>query len=152
MLIGLISDIHGRLPESAKDALAGCDAILCAGDVESQRVLWELDTIAPTVAVMGNCDRYAGLQADLPAVASPKFDGVRFFMTHRPQDIGTPADDVDVVVYGHTHVPVAEKRDGKLYVNPGSTTFPRGGSDCSCAVMEIEDGAVLNVRFVTLKG
>ncbi len=147
MRIGIVSDIHGSLPEWAGDVLKGCDAVLCAGDVESQRTLWELDTLAPTTAVLGNCDRYAGLEG-VPLSAGPKLGGVRFFMVHRPQDIGTPAPDVQVVIHGHTHVPRNEVIDGIRYVNPGSPTYPRGGSDPSVAVMQVEDGTVEDVEFI----
>lgn len=149
MLIGLISDLHGHFPEKARQALADCDTIMCAGDVESQRVLWELDTIAPTVAVMGNCDYYANLSG-VPSKVSPKFDGVRFLMVHRPQDVGTPPADVQVVVHGHTHIPRDEVVGGVRYINPGSATHPRGGSQRSCAIVTVEDGSVLDVRFITL--
>lgn len=150
MLVGLISDIHGPLPESAREALEGVDRILCAGDVEMPQTVWELESIAPTIAVAGNCDRYAAQTLDLPYTASPKLGGVRFFMVHRPQDIGTPAQDVQVVVHGHTHVPRDETVDGVRYVNPGSASYPRRGSARSCAVMEVEDGRVIGLRFVEL--
>lgn len=148
MLIGLISDIHGYLSDSAKQALNGCDAILCAGDVEDQRILWELETIAPTTTVMGNCDRYAGLQTNLPSFASPLLGGVRFYMVHRPTDVGTPASDVQVVVHGHTHIPKDVEKNGVRYVNPGSPTRPRGGSEPSVALMEVADGQMKSLKFV----
>lgn len=84
MLVGVISDIHGHLSEQAYDALQPCDMILCAGDVERPTILMELDAIAPTVAVLGNCD--SSLRGmDIPFTASPRIGGVRFFMTHRPK-------------------------------------------------------------------
>lgn len=150
MLIGLISDIHGPLSDSAREALEGVDRILCAGDVEMPQTVWELESIAPTTAVAGNCDRYANQVLHLPFTASPRLGGVRFYLVHRPQDIGTPADDVQVVVHGHTHIPRDETVGGVRYVNPGSASYPRGGSKRSCAVMEVEGGRVLDLRFIEL--
>lgn len=150
MRIGLISDLHGHIPASAFSALANCDTILCAGDIESQRMLWELETIAPTVAVRGNCDYDADVSR-LPLVAGPKFDGVRFFMVHRPQDIGTPPADVQIVVHGHTHIPRDETVGEIRYLNPGSATYPRGGSQRSCAIITIDDGDIVQVEFITLQ-
>ena len=148
MLVGVISDIHGHLSEQAYDALQPCDMILCAGDVERPSVLMELDAIAPTVAVLGNCD--SSLRGmNIPFVASPRIGGVRFFMTHRPEDIGTVAEDVRVVVHGHTHIPREEFIDGVLYLNPGSASKPRGGSKRSIARLAIDAGKVANVEFVT---
>lgn len=46
----------------------------------------------------------------------------------------------DVVLFGHTHVPVCQEEDGILFLNPGSLTLPRGGSHASFALLEIERG------------
>lgn len=150
MLVGIISDIHGNLSTQAEQALAPCDLILCAGDVERPSILMELDAIAPTVAVLGNCDTsLRGM--DIPFTASPRIGGVRFFMTHRPEDIGTPSEDVCVVVHGHTHIPREERIGNVLYLNPGSPTKPRGGSGKSIARISIEAGKVSCVEFVDLE-
>ena len=135
MLVGVISDIHGHLSEQAYDALQPCDMILCAGDVERPSVLMELDAIAPTVAVLGNGD--SSLRGmNIPFVASPRIGGVRFFMTHRPEDIGTVAEDVRVVVHGHTHVPVCRVHESYTYMNPGSVSIPKENSEHSYMILE----------------
>ena len=138
MLVGVISDIHGHLSEQAYDALQPCDMILCAGDVERPTILMELDAIAPTVAVLGNCD--SSLRGmNIPFTATPRIGGVRFFMTHRPEDIGTVAEDVRVVVHGHTHIPAwTEFGEGNLYLNPGSVSIPKEGSAHSYMTLEGE--------------
>ncbi len=56
LVIGLISDTHGLLRADVHRALAGVDLILHAGDVCGDEILMELDLIAPTFAVYGNCD------------------------------------------------------------------------------------------------
>lgn len=141
MLVGVISDIHGHLSEQAYDALQPCDMILCAGDVERPTILMELDAIAPTVAVLGNCD--SSLRGmNIPFTATPRIGGVRFFMTHRPED-------VRVVVHGHTHIPREERIGGVLYLNPGSASKPRGGSKRGIARLAIDSGKVAGVEFVT---
>ncbi len=150
MLVGVISDIHGNLSAEAERALEPCDLILCAGDVERPSILMELDALAPTVAVLGNCDTsLRGM--DIPFTASPRIGGVRFFMTHRPEDIGTPAEDVRVVVHGHTHIPREERIGNVLYLNPGSVSKPRGGSVKSIARIIIDAGKVASVEFVDLE-
>lgn len=147
MKIGIVSDLHGKLPETAVKALQGVDRIICAGDVVREPLLWELQTVAPVICVMGNND-YGRI--DAPFWASPTIGGVKFLIVHRPEDVGVPAPDVQVVVHGHTHIP-RDQQIGKVrYVNPGSTTRPRGGSDPSIALMTIENGAVTDVRFVTV--
>ncbi len=150
MLVGVISDIHGNLSAEAERALEPCDLILCAGDVERPSILMEFDALAPTVAVLGNCDTsLRGM--DIPFTASPRIGGVRFFMTHRPEDIGTPAEDVRVVVHGHTHIPREERIGNVLYLNPGSASKPRGGSVKSIARIIIDAGKVASVEFVDLE-
>ena len=149
MLVGIISDLHGTLSPQAEKALAPCDIILCAGDVERASVLMELEAIAPTIAILGNCDHFV-LGDTIPATASPRIGGVRIFMVHRPEDIGMPADDVRVVVYGHTHIPHDETINGVRYLNPGSASHPRRGSKKSLMRMTIDTGTVQSVELVTL--
>ena len=151
MKIGVISDIHGPLSDSAKEALEGVDQILCAGDIEMPQTFWDLQSIAPVIAVAGNCDTYVRRILDLPLAASPRIGGVRFYMVHRPEDIGTPADDVQMVIYGHTHIPRDETLGGMRYLNPGSARLPRRGSVRSCAILEVEDGLILDAYFVNLE-
>ena len=149
LTVGIISDLHGILSNAAYKELEPCDVILCAGDVERESILMELEAIAPTIAVKGNCD-YPSISSDVPFTASPRIGGVRFFMVHRPEDIGTPAEDVQVVIHGHTHIPRNQILDGMLYLNPGSATRPRGGSKKSMVRLTIEEGKVTNVEFISL--
>ncbi len=148
MFVGICSDIHGRLSAEAYEALSGCDYILCAGDVESPMVLMELETLAPVIAVRGNCDA--------PEFGGPKLNesfnlgGVQFFMTHRPEDIRTPPAGTQVVVHGHTHVPRDEMIEGIRYLNPGSTRKPRGGSKKSIIKLELGGGKIHQLKFVEL--
>jgi len=46
----------------------------------------------------------------------------------------------NIVLFGHTHVPVNIEEKGILFLNPGSLTSPRGGSSRSYALLEIEKG------------
>lgn len=148
MIIGVISDIHGRLSAEAYEALRGSDYILCAGDIENRMVLVELETIAPTICVRGNCDRY-DLGPRVKSIASPLLGGVRFRMVHRPEDIGDIPGDVQVVIHGHTHVPREEYgKDGVLFLNPGSVSRPRGGSSKSIARLFVDEGRVKSVEFI----
>ena len=137
MRIGVISDTHGFLPAAVHDVFADVDHIIHAGDVGSSAVLVELATIAPVTAVHGNTDS-AELAFSLPGRVSVAVGGVRFLVGHVRAEVVRPGvpDDVDVVVFGHTHVPLAERRDGRLYLNPGSTSRARGGHGHTVAVVE----------------
>lgn len=148
---GVISDTHGYLPGAVHKLFEGVDCIVHAGDVCAPQVLWELESIAPVHAVLGNCDRH-----DLgPAVgfeASFAFGGMRVYVTHFPWDAEEAADggEYGLVVHGHTHIPRDEMRGPCRIVNPGSSTRPRGGSEASVALVTVEDGAVVEVRHIAL--
>lgn len=147
--IGIISDIHRYLSGEAHNALRGCDYILCAGDSETQQVIMELDSIAPTIAVRGNCDRY-DLGPGIDAVASPKIEDVRFKMVHRFEDLVSIPEDVRVVITGHTHVPKYLEANGVIYLNPGSPTRPRGGSLPGLGIMVVDKGEVVSYERIDL--
>ena len=147
MKLALVSDLHGGLPVKLEAVLEGCDRIICAGDIEDDSVLWRMQTFAPVVAVRGNCDWSTSLTNYTVTI---ELEGVRFFVVHRPQDIGAPAPDIDVVVHGHTHIPRDETIGGVRYINPGSAVYPRGNSTRSCAVLTLANGAIEQLEFIEL--
>jgi len=151
MLIGIISDIHRHLPEAAKQALRDCDVIINAGDTCSPAIMTELECIAPTVSVYGNCDHFYDYGPTVHDVARPSFEGVRFYVVHRPEDI--PAElpkGTRIVVHGHTHVPREEEIDGVLYLNPGSVSEPRRGNEPSLMTLVVEEREVFDVQRIIL--
>jgi putative phosphoesterase len=118
MRIGLVSDTHGYVDPRLSPALAGVEAILHAGDVGSPAVIAELRRMAPLYAVYGNNDENMG-GLGLPLRADFVLGGVRFHLVHqRPH--ARPLPDTQVVVFGHSHRPLVERRDGMLFVNPGA--------------------------------
>lgn len=151
MRLGIVSDIHSKVDSVLHEIFASCDRILFAGDAESENSIAELETIAPVTTVRGNCDAAIAARCNMPDCINQKFEGVRFYMTHRPEDIPRNLDpEVQVVVHGHTHVPRDEMIDGVRYLNPGSATRALGGSERSCIVMDIEDGQITSLEFKTL--
>jgi putative phosphoesterase len=148
--LGLISDTHGLLRPEALAALAGCDEILHAGDVGDPEILDQLAAVAPVRAVRGNVD-YDGTLARLPAVARLERAGVRLLMLHILGDLGLDpaAAGIGVVIYGHTHEPRSDLRDGVLFVNPGSAGPRRFDLPVTLARLTLGAGAP-RVRQVTL--
>lgn len=121
LLVGVISDTHGLLRPEALAALEGVDAIVHAGDIGGAGILDALRRIAPVVAVRGNNDRDAWA-ASLPEIAKTEIGGTRIWVVHDLTDIGKdPAlAGVAVVISGHSHSPRVERREGLLFLNPGS--------------------------------
>src|SRR5262249_28611649 len=115
--IGAISDTHGLLRPQALAALAGCDH---AGDVGSSDVLARLGALAPVHAVRGNVD-HGAWSANLPVTQRIEIDGFRIYVVHILTELDLQAaDNVDAVIYGHSHQPKIETKNGTLLFNPGS--------------------------------
>ena|ERR1700675_1201879 len=119
--IGVISDTHGLLRPEAVEALRGSDHILHAGDMGTAEALKELQRIAPVTAVRGNIDREAWARKFAHSEAL-QIEGVSIYMLHilAELDLKPEVAGFGVVVYGHSHVPESEVRNGVLYFNPGS--------------------------------
>jgi uncharacterized protein len=139
--IGVISDTHGLLRPEAIAALEGCDRIIHAGDVGSANVLNQLRRIAPVVAVRGNVDKGHWANA-LPWSAVVELDGYTIYVIHILADLDLQAAPADLraVVFGHSHQPSIEDRDGVLFLNPGSAGPRRFKSPVSVARMAVVDG------------
>lgn len=137
----IVSDIHGEF-----DNLKGIiksnpdfDYLICCGDFlsygrsSSDDVEILNENNKKIIAVGGNCDHFREGLFDFSLndyVVFP-LDGKIVFLTHghRYNRYSHPTIDFDVYIQGHTHVPLMEKEDDKLYLNPGSISYPRSGSD-----------------------
>jgi uncharacterized protein len=121
MIVGVISDTHGLLRPEAVEALRGSALILHAGDVDATDVLEQLRRIAPVTMVRGNVDR-GDWAREIPHDAVVQVEGVSIYMLHilAELDLKPEAAGFGVVVYGHSHVPKSEMKNGVLYFNPGS--------------------------------
>ena len=119
--VGLISDTHGLLRPQALAALRGSARIVHAGDIGSAEILDALTRIAPLTAVRGNNDRDAWASR-LPETVEFEECGVRLHVLHDLHELAiAPRErNIAVVISGHSHKPRVERRDGVLYVNPGS--------------------------------
>jgi len=102
-------------------ALRGSQRIIHAGDVGAAEILDELASIAPVTAVRGNIDKGAWARK-LPETDVVELGPVSFYVLHDLTllDLKPEAAGFKVVVYGHSHVPKQEIRNGVLYFNPGS--------------------------------
>lgn len=149
--VGLISDTHGLLRPEALEALRGSDLIVHAGDVGSIDVLQALTGVAPVVAVAGNVDR-AGEVAGLPATQAVEAGGRWLYVLHdlAQLDLDPRAGGFDVVIFGHSHQPTVQHRDGVLYVNPGSAGPRRFRLPVSVARLQIADGTP-QAEIITLR-
>jgi putative phosphoesterase len=148
MLIGVISDTHGRLDPTVEEAFAGVERIFHAGDVGDEAVLARLRAIAPLTAVRGNCDD-APWGLALPLVASEVLGGVRVVAVHdrvmldvyaSPQVREAMSGGIGVLIHGHTHCAEVGREQDTLCLNPGSASLPHYELPRSVALLRIDDG------------
>jgi putative phosphoesterase len=148
--VGVLSDTHGHIPQTAITRLNGTDLIIHAGDIDTPEILTVLKRIAPLVVVRGNMD--GGPWAlHLPATEAIEVGRVWIYVLH---DLGrldlTPkAAGFRVIVSGHTHRAQLLEKEGTLYLNPGSVSHPRHPSPASMAILNIRDGNAF-ARFIDL--
>jgi len=141
------SGTRGRLTARTYEELACADLVLHCGDVVSLDFLEELGKYAPVHAVLGNND--IGLAELLPTEKVVDLDGVAVGMVHdagpsrrRSERLRARFPSCDVVVFGHSHIPVNEIVDGQLLFNPGSATQRRRQPHRTLGVLDIRDGSV----------
>ena len=101
--------------------LRGSQHIIHAGDVGDPELLDKLATIAPVTSVRGNVDK-AVWARKLPETEVLQIGGISIYVLHdiAQLDLKPEAAGFKAVIYGHSHVPKQETRDGVLYFNPGS--------------------------------
>jgi putative phosphoesterase len=148
--IGVISDTHGLLRPEATAFLHGSDFIIHAGDIVGASILEKLSAIAPVTAVRGNNDR--GPWADaVPETQVLNIGEVSIYVLHNLDDLDLDpvATGHNVIVSGHSHKPLVERRDGVLYVNPGSAGPRRFKLPISVGELQITGNSV-EARIVEL--
>jgi len=133
----LISDTHipGRarvLPDAVRAAADAADLTVHAGDWVSASVLDDLLAHGPVLGVWGNNDG-PDLRARLPEIARADVEGLRIAVIHetgearaRERRMDEQFGDVDLLVFGHSHIPWDTRTPGGLrLLNPGSPTDRR---------------------------
>lgn len=150
MVIGVISDTHiperaDKIPGEVLKIFKGVDLIIHAGDLTSLNVLDVLGRIAQVKAVHGNMD-HQEVVCNLPEKQVVKIGNFSIGIIHGR---GHPdhlldfvakqfKENVDAVIFGHSHKPFNEKRGGILFFNPGSPTDKAFSPYNSCGILKID--------------
>jgi putative phosphoesterase len=150
-LIGVISDTHGLLRPQAVKALAGVELIIHAGDIGNPKVLAGLERVAPVQAVRGNTDR-GDWAAALPTARVVEVGEVHLYVLHELfcLDLDPAAAGLTAVIFGHSHEPHLEHKNGVLYLNPGSAGPRRFTLPVTLFLLRVQD-ASLKAQLVELK-
>ena len=124
---------------------------LHAGDITGPGILEELESIAPLTAVRGNNDRGSWAQS-LRETELVKLGDAFIYVIHDLAllDIDPHAAGVHAVVFGHSHKPSLEKREGVLFVNPGSAGTRRFRLPIAVGELTIRQSSV-SARIVELQ-
>jgi putative phosphoesterase len=160
-MVAVISDTHlprgtRRIPDACVASMRASDLILHAGDFTYPEVLEEIEALGPPVAaVHGNVDTEE-LRQRLPEARLVNAGEVKIAMVHdagpsygRLERMRLRFPDADAVVFGHSHIPLHEERDGFQIFNPGSPTDRRRQPKHTMGVAQI-DGGRIRFELVTL--
>ncbi len=160
MRVVVLADTHAprrwrACPPQVAEQLRGADLILHAGDVCTASVLAELAQYAPVAAVLGNNDGNdvacwgAGQTADLD------LDGLNVAMVHdagpavgRLARMRRRFPGADLVVFGHSHIPLDESARNLRIFNPGSPTDRRRQPHGTLGVLQIDSGRLVQATIV----
>jgi uncharacterized protein len=157
MKVVVLADTHAprrwkACPPRVAERLRGADAILHAGDICTAWVLDELAAYAPVHAVKGNND---GPDVTAPETLELDLEGLAVAMIH---DSGAAAGRwarmrrrfpaADLVVFGHSHIPLDYVQDGLRIFNPGSPTDRRRQPHGTVGLLQIERGRLVTAEIV----
>ena len=162
----VLSDTHAprrwkRCPPAVADQLRGADLVLHAGDVCTASVLEELRAYAPVHAVLGNNDGPDVAAWGAPETLELDVGGLRVGMIHdsgpktgRMRRLRSSFPGCDLVVFGHSHIPMDMAEDGFRILNPGSPTDRRSQPHGTLVVFLVSAGVLGDVYLVvvTLRG
>jgi uncharacterized protein len=156
----VLADTHAprrwkSCPAPVAAHLRGADLILHAGDVCTAAVLEELSGYAPVHAVRGNNDGRDVAAWGAPDTLRLDLEGLRVAMIHdsgpatgRPTRLRRRFPGADLVVFGHSHIPLDHAENGQRIFNPGSPTDRRRQPHGTLGLLDIADGHLVAAQIV----
>ena len=160
MKVVVLADTHAprrwrSCPPQVARELRGADLILHAGDVCTAAVLTELTQYAPVTAVLGNNDGRDVAEWGAAPMAELTLDGLRVAMLHdsgpasgRLARMRRAFPRADLVVFGHSHIPLDQSGYGLRIFNPGSPTDRRRQPHGTLGVLRISDAELAEAAVV----
>lgn len=158
MKIGVTGDTHGS-QIIIRRLLANAPAVDCwlhTGDFARDAVYLAKESGLPVTVVSGNCDAFraeAKMDEFLP------FEGHFVWLTHGHKYLRIGVEELafwgerfeaDVVVFGHTHVPLISYVGNRLLLNPGSPVLPRSSEGPTFAVLTLKNGIKPQAEIINL--
>jgi hypothetical protein len=155
MLIGVISDTHGKLDDKVLTLFAGVHRIIHAGDIGDEELIWRLENIAPVIAVRGNND---GATMCYPNERLAVVGGRTFFVRHQfatLEKLSAAHKRIieqrmpDAVIFGHSHQAYMGEWRGTLLFNPGGAGPRRFNLPRTVGILEVRDEQI-QARIINL--
>ncbi|HZG13875.1 MAG TPA: metallophosphoesterase family protein [Candidatus Bathyarchaeia archaeon] len=161
MKIGILSDTHlpkkgKQFPVAVLQGLQEADLIIHAGDWSSMEVYEELSQLAPVKGVYGNIET-EDILVHFPQKLLLELAGYRIGVVHGDKGKGKTTPDralstfanekVDLIIFGHSHIPFHETRNGVILFNPGSPTDKRRQPAFSYGWLEVGEKISLQHHF-----
>ncbi|WP_231930370.1 metallophosphoesterase family protein [Friedmanniella luteola] len=158
----MLADTHAPrywkgCPPAVAAHLATADVVLHAGDVCTPDVLDLLAGYAPVHVVMGNNDVAEVAAWGAPATLQVELGGVQVAMVHdsgqkegRTSRLRRRFPTADLVVFGHSHIPMDVSGEGLRIFNPGSPTDKRRQPHRTLGLLDLADGRITDARIVQL--
>jgi putative phosphoesterase len=160
MRVAVLADTHAprrwkSCPPAVAAHLAGVDLILHAGDVCTAAVLDELAAYAPVHAVRGNNDGPGVAAWGAPDTLQLDLDGLQVAMIHdsgpaagRPTRLRRRFPRAELVVFGHSHIPLDHAENGQRIFNPGSPTDRRRQPRGTLGLLDIAGGRLISAQIL----
>jgi len=155
VLIGVISDTHSKLDDKVPALFADVSHIIHAGDIGDEELIWQLEKIAPVIAVRGNIDSNTMC---FPNERLAVINRRTFFVRHQfatAEKLSAAQQRLiekhmpDVVVFGHSHQAYSGIWRGTLLFNPGSAGPKRFSLPRSIGFLELHEDRISS-RIVLL--
>ena len=147
-LIGVISDTHGLLDEKVLELFRGVSSIIHAGDIGQEDLIWQLEAVAPVIAVRGNNDSDTMC---FPNERMALIEDRTFYVRHifatvekmtQAQQRIIERHMPDAVIFGHSHKAYAGTWRGTLLFNPGSAGPKRFSLPRSVGILELTEDSI----------
>lgn len=137
-MIGLISDTHSLLREEVINNLIDCELIIHTGDIGKIDVISKLNGISNVEFIRGNCDKDERIAKEDKII---EIHDTRIYLIHNISkiNIDLKKENINIIVYGHSHKANIYEKNDILYINPGSVGPRRFNLPISMAKLKILD-------------
>ena len=146
--VAILSDTHGLLRPQVLERIQGSELIIHGGDINKQSILDDLEAIAPVYVVRGNNDKEWA--EHLPDTLTFDMFRLKCFMVHNKKYIPADLNNIDLIIYGHSHKYEDKEIAGVHYLNPGSCGPRRFDQDITLAILTIDDNNNYTIEKITI--